>query len=323
MAKKANTGSNLAKNPFKTAMQSAINNAATISAYVLAALYSLRLTDIRILALYNYLLTTDTAIQLDTVELTAETIQKIAATKVIATTQKGLQPFVKEIFRQIDNVYNEGTPNYNRLLIGGTKGFYGGSRNAIMTRFNALVTAIGSDASLATTKVLAQTVATNILTNTSAQTGAKTTMSSTAGDVKTDVVNSTKALWYVYGGLIQIFINTPATILTFFPMTFIYFASKIRTKTVVVPKATIKKILKHLFKVGETVTIKNNGTGNLMVGLALTATSEVLIWYVILPGETVTNINYNLLGNVTYPFVMVQNASLTLSGNITFTINGI
>jgi predicted polyphosphate/ATP-dependent NAD kinase len=75
--------------------------------------------------------------------------------------------------------------------------------------------------------------------------------------------------------------------------------------------------------VGETFSVTNNGTGNLMVGLAKTAKDEVEVWYVILPGETLSNINYNVLGNVTYPFVMVQNASLTLSGNITFTINGI
>jgi hypothetical protein len=90
-----------------------------------------------------------------------------------------------------------------------------------------------------------------------------------------------------------------------------------------VPKASNRKILSHLFKIGETVTIKNNTAIGLWVGLAETATSEVLVWYFIAGNTTATEIAYSLLGNPTFKFVMTKNADLVNAGDLTFTVNGI
>ena len=320
---KENTGTHLVLNPFEKAMDSSVDNAATISASVLNALYNARLSDTRILALYNYYLALDTPVQDAAIAQAAGMVERVAATKAVVDTVEGMQPYVHAIFLGIENVYPKGSPNYNRLLIGGTEGFYKHSRNAKVTRLNALVAAIGSDGSLAAVKILVQNLATNLGGNITSQSTEKTNVKTDAANVKSDIAAATKGLWYVYFGLMMVYITNVALAIAFFPMEFIYKAAKQTIKTVYVPKATIKKILSHLFKVGETFTAKNNGTVDLYIGLAQTATSDVLVWYLLPAGATVTDIAYSLLGNPTFKFVMTKNASLTTAGDLTFTVNGI
>ena len=107
------------------------------------------------------------------------------------------------------------------------------------------------------------------------------------------------------------------------PMDFIYKASKQQIKTLVVPKASVRKVLMHLFKVGETFTVKNNTALGLWIGLAQTSDGPVAVWYFVPGNETLSDIAYSLLGNQTYKFVMTKNESLDTAGDLTFTVNGI
>ena len=127
-------------------------------------------------------------------------------------------------------------------------------------------------------------------------------------------------LWYVYCGLIMVFIDNPSKALAFFPMELIYKATREKKYTMLVPAHIIKKICLHLFKVGEMVTMTNNGTVELKVGLALKASSYVLVWYTLAAGQTV-KINPLSLGNISYKYVMVKNDDLETRGDITFIIN--
>ncbi len=321
MARKKQKGTNLGKNPFMRAMISSVENAGTICAAILNALYDARLTDSRILDLYNYFLPLNTAVQNIIIALSGDMIRKKGATNQIEMTQEGLQPFIHAIFLAIENVYAKGTVGYKRLLAGGTASFYKVSKNGKLTRLNALNTAIGTDVSLAAVKVLVEDLIEQLGGDIKAQSTEIFHVKTDSASVKTAVANAANGVWYVYHGLMMVYTLDPALALALLPMEFIYKASKQTSKKVYVPKASIRKILSHLFKIGETITMKNNGTTDLWVGFAETVKDGVKAWYLLPAGETVTAINYNVLGDVTFKFVMVKNSDLTTSGDITFSIN--
>jgi len=153
------------------------------------------------------------------------------------------------------------------------------------------------------------------------QTGEKTIVKTNTTDINTLRDACTQGLWYVYAGLLMILILTPTGVLAYFPMELIYKASKAITHDVFVPAKAKKKICIHLFKAGETFTLTNNLLVPILVGMALSATSTVLVWYSIAPGATVTDQNPTLLGDIAFKYIMTMNASLTTAGDITFTIN--
>ncbi len=321
MAKK--TGTNLVKNPFKKAMKSSIENAGTISTYIEEALYVKRLLDSRIMTLYNYFTPLDAVLQAIIAALVGKILDRKSATRTIELTMKGMQPHVHGIFFETEKAYAKTTAEYARLTMGGTESFYNESRFNVKARVQAYITATGTDATLNAARAIAVDLLAHIGGDISAQTAEKVNVNTNKAAVKVAVDNSTTGVWYVYLGLMMVYILTPLMAIAFLPMTFIYKAAKQKIKKVYVPKATIKKILSHLFKLGETVTITNNGSIGLWVGLAATAKSTVLVWYFIPADTTVTNIAYTLLGNPADKFVMVKNADLTTAGDLTFTINGI
>lgn len=120
--------------------------------------------------------------------------------------------------------------------------------------------------------------------------------------------------------LMIIFANTDFSSEYFMSRKIVYASTANKKYTLEVACNIIKKICIHLFKVGETVTIENNGPVSVQVGLALNAKATVLVWYTVAAGTTVT-INPDLLGNVTMKFVMVKNADLFIKGHLIFTIN--
>ncbi len=314
------TGTTLDKNPFVTAMDSSIANAAEIAQKVLDALQSQQSTDSRIADLVTYFIHINQAFQDETALQKSNVIGKVASTKKVVTTVKGMAVQLKSWMKQISNVYPEGSDEYDRLLIGGTKDFYNGSRTKRLIRVNALITAIGTDAALATVLLQIQAYATKLTKSISSQTINVTAVGTDTTDINKLRDACTSGIWYVYCGLIMIFIDTPSKALKFLPMTFIYNAANQITHTLVVPAHIIKKICIHTFKTGETVTLTNNLVVPIKVGLAIDATATVLVWYTILPSEPKT-INPDLLGNILYKYIMAQNEDLLISGDITLTIN--
>lgn len=314
------SGTNLDKNPFAEAMNSSMANAAEISEKVLTALVSQQSTDSRIADLVTYYDPLNQPFQDQAALLTSDVIVKVASTKKVVTTVKGMSVQLKSWTKQIANVYDEGTDEYNRLLIGGTKSFYSGSRTKRLIRVNALIVAIGTDTSLAAVLAQIKSYSIKLSKSIASQTSNKTTVETGSSDINDLRDACTKGLWYVYCGLIMIFIDTPSKALKFFPMEFIYNAANMITHKLVVPAHTLKKICIHTFKLGETVTLTNNLVVPVKVGLALDAKATVLLWYTVFPGEPVT-ITPAELGNILYKYIMAENDDLFISGDITFTIN--
>ena len=313
-------GSNLENNPFAAAMDSSIANAAEISEKVLTALVSQQLTDSRIADLVTYYDPINQPFQDQAALSTSDVIVKKASTKKVVTTVKGMSVQLKSWIKQIANVYDEGTDDYNRLLIGGATSFYNGSRKKRLIRVNALITAIGTDPLLATVLLQIKTYSDKLSKSIAWQTSNVTAVGTDTTDINTYRDACTKGLWYVYCGLIMIFIDTPSKALKFFPMEFIYNAANMITHKLAVPAHTLKKICIHTFKLGETVTLTNNLVVPVKVGLALDAKATVLLWYTVFPGEPVT-ITPAELGNILYKYIMAENDDLFISGDITFTIN--
>lgn len=313
-------GSNLGNNPFKTAIHSSIPNAAEIMQYIMDELNNPAITDLRILALRAYFSPKNAPVQALAALQKADLGAKIAATEQVVITVAGTKAALKTWVRGIDAVYPEGSPNYNRLLEGGLTSFYEGSRAKRLIRVKALITAIGTDASLATVKGLVQTFANAFSGTTATQTLGK-------GAVKTDTKNinilldaGAEAVWYVYCGLMMVYIATPELALAYLPMELIYKAANEKTYKSLIPAHIIKKICIHTFKTGETVTMTNNRIVPINVGLAFAAKADVLSWYPVLAGTPVT-VDPIKLGNLSFKYVMAQNTDLLVSGDITFTIN--
>lgn len=312
-------GTTLDKNPFKKAMESSIPNAVEISQSVTDSLINSPVTDPRITALKNNLVPKNTAFSIDASAQAADVITKIAATRQVVITGKGMRVAYNSWTKQIFNVHDKGSPEADRLLIGGAKGFYTGTRAKRLIRVNALITAIGSEVALAAVKAEIQLYATALATTKATQTAGKAAVTSDTTDINVLRDVCTKALWYTYAGLLMVFIDTPSKALAYFPMNFIYQAANQKTYKLLVPAATIKKICIHTFKIGETVLMTNNGTVDLKIGLARNTKTAVAVWYTLPAGKTVT-INPDELGDVTLKYVMVKNEDLVTTGDITFTI---
>ena len=188
-----NSGTHLDKNPFKRAMDSGIPNATEISQKVTDALYSKRLLDIRIQAAYDYYNPKNILLQEEAAKQKRDVIAKVADTKVVKLTVKGLKTNVHAWFLGIENEYAIGTEEYDRLLIGGTKTFYGVSRANLLIRCNALITAIGSDASLAAVKLLVEAFVATFLEKKATQTDDMTSVKLNTTDIN------------VYGMFMQVY----------------------------------------------------------------------------------------------------------------------
>ncbi|MEI8203094.1 MAG: hypothetical protein WCH34_08795 [Bacteroidota bacterium] len=313
-------GTHMGKNPLKLAMESSIPNAAEISEVVATNVFNKKGTDTRINDLNTYYAPKNAAFQVEVAKQIADKLFQQSATKQIVTTVKGTKLELKSWKKQIVAVYDEGTEEYDRLLIGGLSSFYQGSRKARLMRINALITAIGDDASLATLKAQIQLFADAFTAKKGNQAEDKQAVKDDTSDINTLRNTCIKGLWYVYCGLIMVFIDNPSKALAFFPMELIYKATREKKYTMLVPAHIIKKICIHLFKAGEMVTMTNNGSVELKVGLALKANSNVLVWYTLAAGQTV-KVNPISLGNVAYKYVMVKNEDLETRGDITFIIS--
>src|ERR1035441_4888656 len=169
----AKEGSNLFKNPFKTAMKSSIENAGTISAYVENALYLKRLLDSRIMDLYNYFTPLDTIIQDIIAALAGKILDRKSATRTVELNKKGMQPHVQGIFFETEKAYAKTTAEYARLTMGGTDSFYNGSEYSITTLITAYITATGTDVTLNAARAIAVDLLAHISGDKSAQTTEK------------------------------------------------------------------------------------------------------------------------------------------------------
>lgn len=314
-----NKGSHLEKNPFKLAMESSISNAIEISDYVTTTISSKSGSDRRIKALKNYYIPKNDALQTEAALLVANKVGKKAATKQVVVKIQSMKLELRSWIKQIDAVYPRDTEEFNRLFIGGATSFYKSSTTKRIIRIKALIKAIGTDASLAAVKVQIMDYVSALDSSKSKQNNEKNSVKTDKQDIKKLVNICTEGLWYVYCGLMMVYIKNPKKAIAFFPMRLINRVSNEKRYTLLVPAHIIKRICVHTFKAGEMVCITNNGKVELKIGLALKAKSLVAQWFTLAVGETV-NINPQLLGDLTLRFVMVKNESLEARGDVTFII---
>jgi len=315
------TGTHLDKNPFETAMDSSIPNASEISQALFDSLNGYTGGDARITAEKNYYKTFNDAFQPKAATQLADLQSRIESTRQVVITLAGMKTELHSWILQIYNVYPEGSETANRLLEGGSTSFYSGSRAKRLIRVNALVTAIGADSDLADLKTQVQNYANALANKKSSQTSKKTIVRTDTTEINGLRDACTKAMWYVYAGLLRVFIDNPSEALAFFPMQLIYQAANQKRYQLLVPAHSRRKICIHLFKIGETITMINNLTVDLKIGLAQKANSTSIVWYTLAAGATLRDANPNILGNIAFKYIMVENDDLTTRGDITFIIN--
>ena len=315
-----NSGTHMGKNPIKVSMDSCLSNAVEISQSTTDSLIAYTGNDARVIAAKNYHVPLNAVLQSEAPKQVAFLEAQKTATKQVKLTVADMQINLKSWTRQIDAVYNEGTEKYDLLLIGGATSFYKGSRTDRKIRVDALIVAIGSDPLLSDLKIQVQAYSDLLAGKTAKQSSGKTAVKDNSVLVKKAVDNASKGLWFVYCSLILVFIENPAQALAFFPMRLIYKAANEKRYIVMILEHCIKKLCIHLFKAGETITMTNDGTVDVQIGLALNAKSTVVLWYNLPAGHTVT-ISPALLGDLSYKFVMLKNEDLELRGHITFVIN--
>jgi len=313
-------GTNLIKNIFRRAMKVSTSYSLQISQFVRDMLFANQAVDARIAALYTYYNPLNIALAAIAARRDADKILKVAATQQVVTTVAGMKIAVRRWVRKIIMVYEEGSPRYDELLIGGRKGFYSGSRASRLLRINALVIAIGTDASLADLKLDVQAYADVMEGKTQTQTSKKGSVDTDITAMKNAVDAAAEGVWYCFHGLMMVFISTPKKALAYFPMELIYKATHEKTYSLQVPKREKRKICMRRFKPGDTVTMENLTTVDLFVALTQTAKSEPTLWY-LLPAGAIVTLNPNVLGNIAYKFVMVKNDDFNTTGDIKFTIH--
>ena len=313
-------GTNLIKNYFRTAMKISNPLAVIISQFVRDMLFTNQAVDARILALFTYYNPLNIALAAIAARRDADLIAKKAATKQVVTTVAGMKIAVRSWVRQILMVYEQDSERYDELLIGGRKEFYSGSRASRLIRVNALVVAIGTDASLADLKLEVQAHADAMSGKTLTQTGKKGAVDTDITALNNAVDAAAEGVWYCFHGLMMVFISTPKKALAYFPMELIYKALHEKFYTLRVPKREKRKICMRYFKPGDTVTMENLSTVDLLVAITQTAKSEPTLWY-LLPAGAIVTLNPSVLGNIAYKFVMVKNDDFNTTGDIKFTIH--
>ncbi len=316
----AKKGSRLGLNPFKRAMRASIEIAGTISAFLRATLEAKKGDDERIEDLHDYFVPYDDALQEEVLRQSGDLLERRAHTKQTNITIKGLQPHLRKWMRLTENVYEVDSEEFMRLFIGGTKDFYKGPRFSKLGRLKTLILGIGNDLALAAVKAMVQERVDVFTGNSNTQTDKVMNVKTNSANVKKIVEESSEAIWYVYLGLLMIFIKNSKLALAFLPMELIYKAAKQKIYTKVVKAKTKMKLCNHRFKRGEKVTITNNKKVDLWVGLARDAKTNDIVWYLIKGGDT-ANIDAELLGDLRYKYVMCLNKSGKVSGNITFVIH--
>src|ERR1019366_5174012 len=124
--------------------------------------------------------------------------EKLSASRTINLTEDGLALHVHAIMIGIEGVYIKDSPNYNRLLIGGAESFENVKRALQITRLETLITGIGTDASLAEVKALAQSLLDDMQGRNTDQKDEMLNVKIDAASIKIAVTNATEGLWVVY-----------------------------------------------------------------------------------------------------------------------------
>ncbi len=315
----ATRGSNLEKNPFKRAMESSYTVAGQISQFVDNTLDANQGVDTRIADLYTTFKPINIGINKAIIGHNASFNQRTAETTDIETFEAGIPAEVKIWWKKLTAVYDEGTTKYNTLWAGGKTSFYNSSRQSNIDRMNTLVTAIGADASLAALKTIVENYLATYKALVKAQTSDKTSVQTGKSDIDIARDAATNGLWYVYSGLMMVFLPEVSKALAYFPMELIHRADKIREYRLLVPMTSSRKICSRKWKTGDKITMVNNRDVDLEIGL--TADSSVLptTWYTLAANSTANVIPADL-GATTNKFVIVKNIDLVTTGDITFTL---
>ena len=312
-------GSNLEKNPFDGAMNSSMGNACEISGKVLQSLKNQSSTDTRIADEVAYLEPIDRILQQLGIDYNASFESRTGDTLNLKNFEKTIPAEVNVWWRMLTDVHAKGTDKYNTLWGHGNTWFYNNSRTTNIARMSALVTNIDVDLPLAPLKTRTEDYILTYQGKINTQTGEKTEVKTDSSSFATALSNSSIAMIMVYSGLVRIFNGNLSKALAFFPMEFIYKASKMREYRKLIPPASRRKICSRKWKTGDKIILKNNRTVDLMVGLAKNKDGVVLIWYTLLAGETKI-VTASDLGNTALKAVIVQNNSINTQGDITVTI---
>ena len=315
----ATRGTHLAKNPFSRAMESSYTIAGQISQYVNDTLNANQSLDTRIADLYTYYSALHDPFEEAVINYHNAFNIRTANTTDIDTFEAEIPAELTIWWRKLTDVYAVGTTKYNALWAGGKYSFYKHSRQSNINRMNELITAIGTDASLAALKTLVENYVDTYQSLVSSQNIDKSSIKTNISDLEKCRENLTTEMFRAYAILLSIFIPQADKVLAYFPMELIYHADKLREYRLLVPMASSRKICSRKWKIGDKITMVNNRDVDLEIGL--TADSAVLptTWYT-LPANTTVNIIPADLGDTHNKFVIVKNIDLTTTGDITFTL---
>jgi len=315
------TGTTIVINPFDVPMHSSNSNASNISSGTMDSLDTYTGGNAKIIALRPGFKILNDTLQDEIVKQGKDLKERISDSSDLKKFLKDFQPELAEWVLQITNVYRKNTPDYDRLLHGGLTSFYVTNPRNRLTRIKGLIAGIGDDESLADLKIQVQAYADLLNNKIQKQRGEASQVKTDTATMKTCVDNASVGLFVIYGTLITVFANDPLQIAAFFPMNLIYQASNQKSYTKQVPKASKRKICIHTYKPGETFSMTNNLTVDLLVALTRNAKTEPEEWYLLPAGEMVTNQLPSILGNTAFKYIMVKNQDIEEKGDITFVIN--
>jgi hypothetical protein len=210
----------------------------------------------------------------------------------------------------IRNTYAEGTAGWTNLFPQGLYPFNSGSKDNKIDAVKVLRNACNGDAAPAVQAVGATVGAyyTLLLNARAAQTGKKTEIGTDIPAVKSAIKDMCVAQFANYGGLIQKYASTPATVAAFIDFVTLYSLQHSSMYEGTINASAIKKICTHKFAPVSTIVVTNDGDADIRLWIAESAKASVHPVGVTVPKATVNMVIQVVnLGNPTHRILMMQN----------------
>lgn len=216
----------------------------------------------------------------------------------------------------IQNVYAVNSTQYMALLPNRRRPFQQGTQTQRMSAVHALSLAIGTDASLATTKTDVDIFYTQLNNALTTQKGGLTTKNTQSDAVEAARIAMCTGQYANLGALIQHFAATPDSIGQYFDLLAIRDGAQV-IFTGDTEKGQIETIVKHTFDASDSVRLQNRGLDALKFFLSATQDGPSGATVVIVAAGTETTVPITALGDIANTYLNVYNASSLVKGEWT------
>lgn len=227
---------------------------------------------------------------------------------------------IQDFQRRIAVVYAPGSSDYIRLLPHGNAPFQSGTQANRLLALSNLITAIGSDASLASVKTSAQSVLTALTTAKSEQTADLSQTDLLSDAMELVRISACNVLWKSFGLMIAQFVETPSVIGNYYDLENLRSHEQVSFTHLLHPLSSTDIVKRKLTDTMQ-VRIRNNSNAEVRVWYAAEKNDEIGSTYVTVAANSDVTADATSLGDLTLGhFIKVKNMSTLVDARFTLSI---